>query len=73
MYGLLCKMCRLAHGHCILYMWLQMMESGGVKWWTPWRDAMYAYSRCCRASPCFVNFGSPYISHNVCRHCCQAK
>ena len=47
-YGLLRKTPQLAFGHCILYMWLQMMGSGGVKWWTFWRDALYAYSRCCQ-------------------------
>lgn len=44
-YGLLRRTGRLAFGLCLLYMWLQLMGAGGVKWWTFWRDTLYAYSR----------------------------
>jgi hypothetical protein len=49
-YGLLRKTPRLAFGLCLLYIWLQMMGAGGVKWWTFWRDTLYAYSRHCYAA-----------------------
>jgi hypothetical protein len=39
-YGLLRKTPRLAFGLCPLYMWVQMMGAGGVKWWTFWRDSL---------------------------------
>lgn len=61
-YGLLRKTPRLAFGLCLLYIWLQMMGAGGVKWWTFWRDALYAYSRCCSAAPCSCNYILTYTS-----------
>jgi hypothetical protein len=75
-YGLLRKTPQLPLGLCLLYMWVQMMGAGGVKWWTFWHDALYAYTRycyaalCCCISPCDRQPDSVGQPAECCCCCC---